>query len=1180
MRATDGGKSPGPQQQNRKLWDRLISTVVAENTQPAPSQDAARKLIKYLSNPQTVDIVYEKLIERVNASKTQSQQVVPLTVKLLKTNLTQHVPSKETLHKLDMFCIALKSDSPIVSKSIQFVRNLIKKELSPLSKLGGSGGSESKPLAVVSGSSGKLEVLNYPKSPVVEKHALHGHGHSHPTPVKSRNNGTPASREGDVDTIKGTGADGNKHLTGSSSPDHHSIKGIGGDRDRARDNSQELIADFLALNASQCDATLPIEDVSLATTSVFGSQLRRLSTSAGVKGSDVSDDLRIHDSETVRNHIKIVSMAKKQEEEQLYKQAGLVTLRRKGVQLFQYIYYKDQLPLSLPPEEMEQVVNSVVSSPQEDHESCLIASKILIKLLVDMYCSDGDAASRLLLSLLFEMLESSQTHTKVHAFNLLWNLSIHMNLLEEIATLPEEGGEGGGRETDAYKRIQAIQEDLFAVVKEMLLFLFHKGEKDEKVWSAALNCALFFITNQGRLDKAKLGSLDPRILPTIITSIETLSDEMYRQLMRCFVNMLYTDKQELNVKLLLRACPGGISWIIRHYVRCRSDVVRGNLFTVIFHYILYKIKRTKKQKAAMILQLLASVHAPLYFTQLFRSPPPNFVKDFMTFMHDQLQIAPSFAPPANAPSHASPVSSASSAASSASSSAANSTTTTPPNTPHQSAQHTPPPSPSTSFSSSYTPLLASTPVSASSSLSTSAAGGSAGSASGVSSLSSSSNSASAASASSSGSLGGSSASNASASLSASAAAAASATAGSASTGGSLGSSSGGMAPLNTLSAAATSKLVETKLLEMVLVGFHKLATDHLKLEPEYAGKLLEITKLDSPRSVLSHIRGLSELLHSPSAAESWQGELWLFELLQLSMDTRKGAMPEQQQAPVRDLFHGLLASDNPRVRRIYSSVTERLLLSLKAQLREPMKETGLTEVFKLLNDNFGRVVASGEKDVTNLLFVLDVLFNVITYRTDVGTSSSSSSEEMYRDKGGDQYDEFLCGRISIAHQLLKRVDINILVYLSVHLPKSNLINSINDAKVTTLVMIIHKCTKENEALEAIGGVSFFKKLLVETNPQIAYHASRFIIEQLRRERPEQYQAIFKQLLQRAQVTKDDKLLSNYYLQVISIIEMNTVHNKALGTARRTARAPPAAALGTARGTPSSASAPGTPTRKG
>jgi hypothetical protein len=44
------------------------------------------------------------------------------------------------------------------------------------------------------------------------------------------------------------------------------------------------------------------------------------------------------------------NLALDREEEQLYKRAGLVTLRRKGVQLFQYIYYKDQLPLSLPPE--------------------------------------------------------------------------------------------------------------------------------------------------------------------------------------------------------------------------------------------------------------------------------------------------------------------------------------------------------------------------------------------------------------------------------------------------------------------------------------------------------------------------------------------------------------------------------------------------------------------------------------------------------------------------------------------------------------------------------------------------------------------------------------------------------------------------------------------------------------
>jgi len=44
-------------------------------------------------------------------------------------------------------------------------------------------------------------------------------------------------------------------------------------------------------------------------------------------------------------------------------------------------------------------------------------------------------------------------------------------------------------------------------------------------------------------------------------------------------------------------------------------------------------------------------------------------------------------------------------------------------------------------------------------------------------------------------------------------------------------------------------------------------------------------------------------------------------------------------------------------------------------------------------------------------------------------------EATYRDKGGDQYEEFLCGRISISHQLLKRVDIDVLVYLFMHLPR-------------------------------------------------------------------------------------------------------------------------------------------------
>lgn len=91
--------------------------------------------------------VYEKIIERVNTSKSQNQQVrartpacvldvecsttglatdpahlpfhsqaLTLAVKLLKTHLPHHVPSKEALHKLDQFCISIKSDSPTTTR--------------------------------------------------------------------------------------------------------------------------------------------------------------------------------------------------------------------------------------------------------------------------------------------------------------------------------------------------------------------------------------------------------------------------------------------------------------------------------------------------------------------------------------------------------------------------------------------------------------------------------------------------------------------------------------------------------------------------------------------------------------------------------------------------------------------------------------------------------------------------------------------------------------------------------------------------------------------------------------------------------------------------------------------------------------------------------------------------------
>ncbi len=49
-------------------------------------------------------------------------------------------------------------------------------------------------------------------------------------------------------------------------------------------------------------------------------------------------------------------------------------------------------------------------------------------------------ASNLIMSILLEMLASPQDDIKVHAFNLLFNLSVHMNLLDETALMGEAAG--------------------------------------------------------------------------------------------------------------------------------------------------------------------------------------------------------------------------------------------------------------------------------------------------------------------------------------------------------------------------------------------------------------------------------------------------------------------------------------------------------------------------------------------------------------------------------------------------------------------------------------------------------------------------------------------------------------------------------------------------------------------
>jgi hypothetical protein len=57
---------------------------------------------------------------------------------------------------------------------------------------------------------------------------------------------------------------------------------------------------------------------------------------------------------------------------------------------------------------------------------------------VDQFISNADAAEKFTLQIVTDMIESQEIETQLHAFNLLFNLSIHFNLSDETNFLDDK----------------------------------------------------------------------------------------------------------------------------------------------------------------------------------------------------------------------------------------------------------------------------------------------------------------------------------------------------------------------------------------------------------------------------------------------------------------------------------------------------------------------------------------------------------------------------------------------------------------------------------------------------------------------------------------------------------------------------------------------------------------------
>lgn len=210
----------------------------------------------------------------------------------------------------------------------------------------------------------------------------------------------------------------------------------------------------------------------------------------------------LHDQD-LRERIATVSVSKKLEERAMYRSF------RRGQPLFQYKHYNEQVKLDLTDSQIDTIVTAMVQST--NHESRLLASKILIKLIMDMYCHDPlEIASAALLSILLEMtLPEQPIDTKIHAFNLIFNLSAHLQMFEDVTFFgqPTSTSLGSVPYADQLKgstpTIYRIQSELFSIVKELLLILVQQGETSRKLWFSGLSCLLYFMTDTGHIDKDK-----------------------------------------------------------------------------------------------------------------------------------------------------------------------------------------------------------------------------------------------------------------------------------------------------------------------------------------------------------------------------------------------------------------------------------------------------------------------------------------------------------------------------------------------------------------------------------------------------------------------------------------------------------------------------------------------------
>jgi hypothetical protein len=293
-----------------------------------------------------------------------------------------------------------------------------------------------------------------------------------------------------------------------------------------------------------------------------------------------------------------------------------------------------------------------------------------------------------------------------------------------------------------------------------------------------------------------------------------------------------------------------------------------------------------------------------------------------------------------------------------------------------------------------------------------------------------------------------------------------------------------------------------------------------------------------PAPILKSFALLREMVQSSEAHVRREARLWLFALVRAVHEpqSRDRSMTSAVRRLTLDLCADVCASSAPLVARQFLLVVERVALWMRSRMRVNCDRDKVDVLMRFVN-------------VQLLLFVK--ARRRVRHRTRERRLADSHNSRILLlllldlvcvplagafERDGTAVDRLLRGDAAVCAFLLDLVDIVLLRMLYSELSPAE---DCDNERIALFHLIAWKCQRAPGALETMpGGISFFKNLLYHRSAEVAHFAACFLLDHLLAVQPDEYRAVLAQVLKRTRTHGNADVLSDTYRQIRAIVELN------------------------------------------